>query len=51
MVKARNIDYVMHFKEWELVNIIQKYADDKTETGKRLLKRAERLLDKPEEQL
>jgi len=45
MSRARNLDYVMHFKEWDLVHLIKKLEDDETSTGMRLLRRAERILD------
>ena len=46
MSKARNIDYVMHYTEWDLAHEIRLHDTfDKTQTGKRILKRMVRLLD------
>ena len=46
---ARSIDYVMHYTEWELVHLIKNLETDKTQTGKKLFYRMERMLDKSEE--
>ena len=44
-MKSRSIDYVMHYTDWELGHLIQSLDKDKTQTGKRLLKRMIKILD------
>jgi len=46
MGRTKSIDYVMHYNEWDLAHEIQLHDKfDKTQTGKRILKRMIKLMD------